>query len=218
MKVYIPFDIIVDTDFGIIRMINKLNGLESKNINKIKSFLIKRTNPNPVEEYCELESVTKQDITYDEFYNKMMSKEHYRYILLMSEFTDMLSFIINTSKLGLNSEVFITIACNNEEEVNYLSSKLSKLKMTPDIRLSKDIDINDYEYIFVKYLNDNYIKNLEDNGIRGKRLYVADYGFNTIYDEEIDANIVLPMYHIALESLGIAVCTVSLYNKKQEEK
>ena len=36
MKVYIPFNMVVDIDFGIVRLVEKLNELPEKSTNKIK--------------------------------------------------------------------------------------------------------------------------------------------------------------------------------------
>ena len=41
MKVYIPFNMIVDTDFGIIRIIEFFNQLPKYDNNQVKSFLLK---------------------------------------------------------------------------------------------------------------------------------------------------------------------------------
>ena len=42
MKLYIPFNMIIDTDVGIIRLVERLYDLSEYPINSLKSFLLRR--------------------------------------------------------------------------------------------------------------------------------------------------------------------------------
>ena len=211
MKVYIPFNMIVDVDFGIIRLIEKANNLKDEYpVNKLKSFLLKRENENPIPEYSKLRGIGLGDS-----YNLIMGDEkYYNMALKLSSLTDILSFVINTHKLGVANEMKITVVCNTENEIEYFKSITSSLKYSIDIELNMNIKLDDYDYIFIKYLDEYYIDYLVRSGIKGKRLYVADYAFNTILDPESNMNVIKPEFHLVLDSIGCVVSTISVYNKK----
>lgn len=210
MKLYIPFNMIVDTDFGIIRIIEKLYNIQEYPIDKIKSFLLKRKNENPVPEYCNLRGIENQDYLYS-----MIIIDYYKLVLKLSKMTDILSFVINTYKLGLSNDMEITIGCETPDEVNHLIQKLSKLNYSLDIRLNDEINLDDYEYIFNKYINEDYVNYfLKEKKLKGKRLYISDHDLNVLIDD--DGNrIIDPLYHIPLESNGIILSLISIYNRKQ---
>lgn len=211
MKVYIPFNMIVDTDFGIIRLIEEVQNISKYSTNKLKSFLLKRENENPVPEYSKLRGIDISEYAYD-----MILSKYYNKVLPLSTVTDIISFVINTYKLGLSSEVEILIGCDLESEVELIKKLTSSLDYSFETELNININLNDFDCIFTKYLDDAYVDYLLENvKISGKRLYVADYSFNTLYDTESEQFIIDPMLHMRLESEGNIVCTVSLYNKKQ---
>ena len=82
--------------------------------------------------------------------------------------------------------------------------------------LNTDIVLNDFDCIFTKFIDNYYVDYLLDTvQIKGKRIYVADYNFNTIYDDEHELVIIDPEIHIRLESEGNIISLVTLYNKKQ---
>ena len=210
MKVYIPFNMIVDTDFGVIRLVEKLYKVSELPVDKVKSFLIKRINEDPVQEYCELRKINE---VYKNVYEVIM-KKFYSSVLKLSKITDILAFVINTHKLGFSNEVEITIGCNTEEELEFFNKFISSLKYTIDTNLNSNIKLNDYDYIFIRCLDEYYVDYLINNKISGKRLYVADYRFNTIVDEEKGDVIINPLSHLQLESNGNIVSLISVYNKK----
>lgn len=209
MKLYIPFNMIVDTDVGVLRLVERIHKLPEYSVNKMKSFLIKRENEDPIPEFSNLRKINSSDGLYG-----IMLESRYQGVLNASGMTDILSFVINTYKLGLSNEMQITIGCNRKMEIEYLKSKLSSLNYSIDMQLNKDIKLNDFDYIFTKVLDQYYVDYLENNKIQGKRLYVADYRFNTLIDEESQSVIIDPIQHMRLESMGIIVSTISIYNKK----
>ena len=210
MKVYIPFNMIVDTDFGVIRFVEDVNRLSEYPVNKLKSFLINRESENPIPEYCEL-----RNVYCVASYNLLMETEKfYNAILKLSKVTDIMSLVINTHKLGLASEMDIIIGCNTEMEIQHLKDILSKLRYGIKIELNSNIKLNDFDYVFTKCLDEYYVEYLISNGINRKRLYVADYKFNTIIDPESKKVGINPELHMELESHGIIVSTISIYNKK----
>ena len=98
--------------------------------------------------------------------------------------------------------------------LKYLKSILSSLKFAINTELNMNLKLNKFDYIFTKYLDRFYVDHLINNKINAKRLYVANYAFNTIVDPESKSIIIDPMLHIRLEGEGFVVSTISLYNKK----
>ena len=214
MKVYIPFNMIVDTDFGVVRLLEKVQGTKPLSTNKIKSFLLKRKNENPIPEFCELLGMGDEISSYA--YEVMMDK-FYTSVLKLSAETDLISFIINTYKFGLNNEVEIVVGCDEEIEIKYLNSLLRNMKLSINCILNSDVKLDEFHSIFVKVIDQAYIDYLIGTAkISGKRIYVADYSFNTLYDKESEQKIIHPMYQIQLENEGNVLCTVSLYNKRRK--
>lgn len=215
MNLYIPFNMVIDTDVGIIRLVERLKQLPEYPLNNLKSFLLNREKINPIPEYAKLRNI---DIEYeDELYDLigLSDSGFYPSVLKLSKPTDILSFIINTYKLGYSKEVMITIGCKNENEINCLKNKLSKIRFSFDIRLNSELNFDDFEYIFNKYIDEYYVKDLiEYKKLRGKRLYISDHKFNTLTDDEGN-KIVDIQYHIPLEANGIILSLISIYNKKK---
>lgn len=211
MKLYIPFNLLVDTDYGIIRLVEKLYDIPEYSVDKVKSFLLTRENEDPIIEYCNLREIDYEEDIIN--YNHIIENE-YKKILPLSKLTDIVSFVINTYKLGLSNELEITIGCNYDFEIEHLQKRLSKLNYTLDIVLNSDIKMDSFDYIFTKVLDKHYVNYLETNNIRGKRLYVANYAFNAVVDEEKQSYVIDPTLHLHLESMGIVVNTVTIYNKK----
>lgn len=214
MKVYIPFNMIVDTDFGAVRLLEKVQGSKPLSTNKIKSFLLKRKNENPIPEFCEL--LGMEDDISNYAYEVMMDK-FYTSVLKLSTQTDLLSFIINTYKLGLNNEVEIVVGCDEEIEIEYLTHLISAMNLNIKYILNTEANLEEYDSIFIKTIDQAYVDYLMIIAkVSGKRLYVADYSFNTLYDKESDQKIISPIYQIQLENEGNVLCTVSLYNKRRK--
>ena len=210
MKVYIPFNMVTDIDFGLIRITEKVYNLPAFSENKIKSFLLKRENENPIPEYCELRKVK-----FNEYIYQVIMENYYDAALELSEMTDILSFIISTYKLGLSNEMEITIGCNTESEIKYLQRMLSGLNFKIDMDLNINLNLNNFDYIFSKVLDEFYVDYLEKNKIQGKRLYVANYKFNTLVEEQSQEIIIDPLLHLRLDAMGIVVNIISIYNKKK---
>lgn len=214
MKVYIPFNMIIDTDFGIIRIVEKLQNLSEYPVNKLKSFLLKRLDENPIPEYNKIRGINVSKYIYD-----IMLEEHYEKTLELSMVTDMIAFVVNTYKMGLFNEVEIVIGCNYKCEMDFIKKILSSLDHTVETQFTMNLNLNEFDCIFTKYIDDNIVSYLLDyEEVKGKRIYVADYQFNTLYDEETNTYIINPELHLRLESEGNIVSIVSLYNKKQGGK
>ena len=211
-RIYIPFNMIVDTDFGIIRLIEKVQNIEEYPKNKLKEFLLTRRNENPIPEYCKKRGVDVLESSYE-----MILEKYYNSILPLSELTDLLAFVINTYKLGVSNEMKIVIGCNYDSEIRYIQTLTSQIEYTFETALNEHIKLSEFDYIFFKYFDYHYIEYLIDNlKLEAKRLYVADYCFNKIYDREIEPEGFLdPELVVQIASKGNILSTVTLYNKKR---
>lgn len=211
LRIYIPFNMVVDTDFGMIRLIEETQKVQPYSVNKLKSFLLKRRNENPIPEYTYLRHLEVSEFTYD-----VILEKYYKNILPLSEITDIMAFIINTHKLGFSGQVEITVGCDYECEKEYLESILSNLNYSIDIGMNTIIKINKFDYIFTKYMDEFYVDYILNNmKLEAKNIYVADYNFNTISDNK-NNKCIDPFLHMRLESKGNRLFLVSLYNKKQD--
>ena len=93
-KILIPFDLVVDTDFGLIKLIQEeyradifdKTVLDSDD-ESIKRYLVKRTTPNPL-------SILTSDKSIDEFYAQFIDRE-YETIFDRSVMTGIGEFCIN---------------------------------------------------------------------------------------------------------------------------
>ena len=206
--VYIPFNMIVDIDSGLIRLIEKTQNIPEYSINRLKSFLLKRININPIQEYNKIRNIDVLESAYDVILDK-----YYESILPLSLLTDMIAFVLNTYKLGLTNELRITVGCNYECEMEYMKKISSSIEYSIETVLNEQVDLNTFDYIFIKHLDGYYVDYLMNVvKIKAKRLYVADYNFNKIYEN--DEYMIDPELHLILSTTGNILSTVSVYNKK----
>lgn len=211
MKLYIPFNMIIDTDAGVVRVAEKMHNIPEYPVNKLKSFLLNRTDINPLPEYAKLRKVEIPDYAY----NSIITVG-YPSVLALSFITDILAFVINTYKLGYSNDINITIGCDNPQEIEHLKKVLSNLEFSLNITLNSKLDLNDFDYIFTKYINEFYVDDIVNNKkLTAKRLYISDHKLNTLSDENGN-KIIDIQYHIPLESNGIVLNLISIYNKKRK--
>jgi hypothetical protein len=207
-KVYIPFNMIIDTDFGLIRLLEKTQNLKQFSVNKLKSFLIKRNSVNPITDYRKITNVNISDAAYDRVLDKYYDK-----VLLESTVTDLIAFVINTHKLGLTDELSIVVGCDFQSEIDFLDKISTSIEYNIETCLTEETDLNEYDYIFIKHFDECYIDYLINVvKLKAKRIYVADYNFNKIYEN--GEYIFDPELHLLLNSEGNILSSVTLYNKK----
>ncbi len=191
MDILIPFDLLVDTDIGVLKVIERdYNDDRYFNIDRIKDndyndlddntfyfLLTYRNYINPLYLITDEKMLSKEDI--DDLYNQLL-KEKYIDILQLSKTTA----IYNIFHYGMmhNENPFkLTVLCKNELDVEYLKEINFKCK-TIIINNKNDLyklNMNEYEHI--------YVKNIEDlsyfNKMEMKNIYIANYRFNTKYTE-----------------------------------
>lgn len=177
MSPLIPFNVIVDTDVGLLSLILKeymdpsvfnKDFFFDKTVSQLVYDLYTRKEENPI-----LLCIKDEYKDYaDDYYNQFMERE-YQKILNKSVVTEFYRLV----RLYNNeSEIRLTIVCEREEEIEELR-KLDNTKSC-NIELSKDLNprlLKTYNQFFFKSIGDiiPYTKYLLN-----KTIYIANYGFN----------------------------------------
>lgn len=182
--ILVEFDMMVDTEYGLIRLLRDkycseefffkdILNLEEK---LLKGVLMERTMFNPLQVAFKDES----KIDYmDSFYNQFIERE-YEEILKRSCLTN----ITNLVKMGIDTEgvVKFDIVCRNKMQRDYMTHIMSDcLPSLFNIVLDTDeiFDAEKYSALFVKD-----IRNLvRYKNLHGKVIYLANMNYNL--DQEI---------------------------------
>lgn len=183
----IPFDMVLDLQVGLIRLIKygysnntvfDQTILSNDNNIFFKDILSKRKNQNPLTVIAS--DKYKDDIgTLDSLYNQFMERE-YKEILELSPPTSLFD-MINLSVLYKSNGITCTIWCKSEIEREEYSSRLgSKAKLfLIESDISK-IDLSSYGSIYIN----NYKDALFFSNLKGKNLFVSDYRYNFEDDDK----------------------------------
>lgn len=188
-KILIPYDLMSDMDFGLIKLIQKeyrsdifdrtvLDGDDEY----IKSCLIRRTNPNPL-------SILTDDGNIDEYYRQFMERQ-YMDIFRLSRGTSIGVFCVDLLSFS-DFELYIQYDKNDIDVVcaRYLEKSID----SPYVHsiCKSDVVPSDYMSIFAKNVAD--LTGYKD--LNGVNIYLARYGFNLCMDDgnEILAN---PVYSL----------------------
>ena len=179
INVLVPFDVLIDIDMGLLKLIEFdyhnedffLPGILNTSETNQKYFLITRTSSNIVES---LLTVEDKELAED-LYNQFMEKE-YDNILKLSCNTSIcdLTLLLRTN---MNQVIRVTVLCSNEKEKKLIEDRrISVFRII--ISDPDSININNYGTIFVKNVDDldKYRR------VEGKTIYVPNYGFNVIND------------------------------------
>ncbi len=177
MSPLIPFNTIVDTDFGLLCLVKQRyldesvfdkQFFEGKSVKSLTRDLYLRKEKNPLL-LCIKDNYRE---SADKFYSQFMERE-YNSILNLSVVTE----FYGLARLYSNEpEIKVTILCNTEEEISLLSGRESMRKC----KFVLKSDMNEKKYgmhkqYFFKYYEDieQYLKILFD-----KTLYFVNYSFN----------------------------------------
>ena len=175
-KILIPIDLMIDMDFGLIKLVQDeyradifdKNVLDSDD-NTIKRLLVRRTNPNPL-------SILTDNRDIDEYYNQFLD-ERYMDIYARSRITGIGDFCIN---LLVFSDFSLHLQYTNENEKMIVEKTINALNSKPVYDIRRD-DVVPYDYvsIFVKNIMD--LLNYRD--LNALSIYVARYAFNFKIDD-----------------------------------
>lgn len=180
-SVLIPFDMLYDTEMGLIKLIANeymdpeefQDGLlfQPDGINK---FLLKqRLDKNPLNDYV----LNEEDTEY--YYTEFMEKK-YNEILKYSPKTGIYSIVEKFIKQ--ENGISVTIICSSEEEINIINKDFSDGNIqciSPDDY--SEIDLRLYDSIYVKNIDNLF---LFEEVLDGKSIYMATYMHNYTFGLE----------------------------------
>lgn len=213
----VTFDQIIDTDFGLLQMINnKYNDRNTFHWSLLEAYgkvklglLYNRKHPNPLtviaKEYDNIELL-------DDYYNQFIEQE-YPAILKESISTRLYIAFKGFIESSIKS-IIPTIVCKNKMEENYLN------KIDKDLSSKCNIVVEEKGYR--QLLKDDryttiYIKNIMSidpfiEYLKGRTVFIADYRFNFQDDERIK---LADPYHDIITSIA-AVRVYNMYDKEKD--
>lgn len=178
-NVLIEADMLIDSDIGVIRLINDLycdksiffKSVTNMESNKLKGLLKNRTMSNPLQVAVRDEADTE---LMDSIYNQFMENE-YNAIMERSVLTSIFELLINF--MATDGLIVPTIVFKNIKQEEVLNILLDNYKGKYHIVCDKDqlFDVSQYSEIFVKD-----IRNLvRYKNLHGKTIFLADILMNT---------------------------------------
>lgn len=182
----IPFDMIIDTDVGILKLAKEryidssiyYYGILQLSIDILAYMLTKRKEVNPL-------SIAKKsgigNSVIDQNYKEMIESD-YDKIVSLSVTTD----LFDAMRYFISSDIIIpTILCKNDIEADMLSKIKFEKKIAVEVCPPEHLSAK-YDPIYIKDISKiNRYSHLLD----GKNIYIANYGFNFV---EVEDNLVLP--------------------------
>ena len=169
-NILIPLDLLVDTDFGLIKLIQKeyRSDIFDKNVldsddDTIKRLLVRRTNPNPLSILTDNEDI---DEYYNQFFDQRMDD-----IYALSIITGIGEFCVNALVFG---DFKLYIQYTNEAEEELAKQMAKNISPTDATTIDKAKVIPSDYVIFVK----NVMDLLTYKDLNGTNIYVARYAFN----------------------------------------
>ena len=216
LEVLVPFDVLCDVDFGLIKMV--LYEYSKKGFNTmylklhddtLKYMLMTREQYNPLHVIKNREF---EDNVYDDLYSQFINEAYDRILLYtpQSSIFNMINTVYNTN---FKRDISFTVWCNNitqKQLIDKLNGYLHRFNVICAEKLEQ-IDFCDYDVIYVKYLQECIP--IKDNLI-GKNLYVLNYSFNV--DRLEDGQEIIKMEYGEV-LLGICVLKIiNMYNIDNE--
>lgn len=177
-----PFNTIYDTDFGLIKLIQKeYRNEEVFNISildlsddELKDLLVKRHRVNPL---CIIMNKYNDNVARD-YYDQFMERE-YNKILLNSAFTGIGKLFVSVPVI---KDIIPTVWAQKQEELDFLKAAL-KNPMKYNEVLGDYVDCESYDPVVVKN-GTEIIMNYKN--IYGSTIYLPRYGFNTVIDNGVE--------------------------------
>lgn len=193
--ILIDFDLIKDTDVGIIKVIQqKYNDKKVFKQFLFNSDIICRSALQGRIELNPLDLIVIDDLKEesDDLYNQIISRESEDIIKYASN-TNCTKLITSFAKTNL---VYITVICKNIYEERYIRSlfnKNDKISIIIETDKSK-IDISSYDVLYIKNIKDCLL--FKD--LKGKNIYIPNYGFNLEHTIKSKENGYIPLMDISI--------------------
>lgn len=178
IDVAIPFNMIVDTEMGLLRLIrfeyrNDIFSYKSIENEEFMKMLLKcRIEENPLSAITNDISKTELDDMYHQFFDTRYDK-----ILRLSPNTSIFDL---TQLPNINNTIRYTIVFDDEEQKKIFELRGGKAFRTYVGSIFDEDIVNKNTTLYIKYISDLSKQTID---INGKNLYIADYYFNMV---EID--------------------------------
>jgi hypothetical protein len=213
MSPLIPFDMIFDTDVGLLSLIFKSymdpkifnkSFFVGKTVNELAHVLYDRSMRNPLY-LCVNNDYTN---SCDSLYNEFMETK-YSEILNLSVITEFYRLV---GAFNNESDIRTTIVCKRQEEIDLL-------KQYHNTERAKFVLSSTMSETDIKKHNQFYFKDVEDAApyatlLKGKTIYFANYGFNRNEMGDLVDNPIVPVLNA---SNVINLIEVYKFKKKEEE-
>lgn len=210
IKSIIPFDLLIDTDMGVIKLCQCLFGDKKKlfypqlmtmlgpeHTKFLQYALVHRTFSNPLSAIIREEQmiVCKPDELLD-----VAMKNNLHRICELSTSTAIMDMVCKS--FFISEVVQFDILCENTIEEMELLSRFKKRYKTDKVPANiiigsmEDIDTDKYGTIYLKDIRD--ISKYK-HPIEGKNIIIAKYSFNQEYDDEKEEYLELPLMDVINE-------------------
>lgn len=202
-SILVDFNMIIDTDLGLFKIIKErysngqfVNGLFFKMNDEVLIYeLLMRKEINPLSIVLKKELLDNRDSLYKEFIDV-----EYDNILKASKGTNILDLMCVYLSTG---SADVVVFCKNKSEEQLINKYNNELR-TIIVDEYKDIDISQYDSIFIK----DYTQCTKFSNLNAKNIFVARYKFNL--DDELT-----PIKDISLlVGKTNMVSLIDIYNKK----
>lgn len=181
----IPFKCIIDIDMGLIKLLK----FEYRNLNYffegildgpddcVEYELVSRKEHNPLVIPTNMAKVDMD--TINKWYSQFIEKEYSKIIELSTNTA--LADLVKLSSFNTDKVLKTTILCNNSEEAK-LVKKRSFGQSQIIVNGTDTFDLSKYDAVYLKdvYDIDQYTE------IVGKTIYIANYAFNFLNNDESD--------------------------------
>lgn len=209
LDILIPFDLLVDTDIGAVRLVTEkyndhryfdTSRLSNTDEGIYKFLFTYRLRQNPLFLITRVDLKLGQENIIDDIYKELMEKEYVE--VLRHSFTTSLYSIFLAGTYSDQNPFRITVICKNELDVQYLKEIKFKCStvICKDSSEYTNIEIDKYKYIYVKYIENA----LDFRYMDKKVIYVANYRFNKefAYDKENNQDIEVLKPNIVIDIMS----------------
>lgn len=205
----IPFDLIVDTDSGLINLLKRdylratmfKPGMLLVDDNMKKYQLLHRPSINPLYNFTWQKDIDDIDDLYKDFMDKK-----YDEILKLSPYTTLYAAL----RLFVNSKgaIIPTVLCKCQAEIDYIASddSINNSRVLLAKKGYDHLDISDYDPIYLK----DFMDYTKCKNPFAKNIYISNYDFNI---ETLDDGLVIPRKDLGILFLDQNRATVvDVYN------
>ena len=211
LKPIVGFNTLIDTDVGLLIAYGREHRdlpfyQDHGTMNLLTRAVYDREKENPLT----LLYPDKDERELNGLYVDWMNNK-YELVLKYSIPTEIMSVIKLWRRLGA---VRTSILCRSQEEVDYINKFMFISSYSKEI-IDKDLNLNAYEQYYFKSVEDDYIHEAVKTIGDAKTIYIANYKFNLLSDENNVAPVLSPSIEKIYEGRGNKLAIIDLYNRKK---